>query len=52
MRAALALPNATRQIVEEIVALIPQPEPAVLSDASPDRIFLHQHRHGAFYIWV
>jgi UDP-N-acetylglucosamine:LPS N-acetylglucosamine transferase len=35
MRAAtanLALPNATRYIVEEIAALIPQPEPAVLSE--------------------
>jgi len=35
MRAAtagLALPDATRQIVEEIAALIPQPEPAVLSE--------------------
>jgi UDP-N-acetylglucosamine:LPS N-acetylglucosamine transferase len=35
MRAAtagLALPNATRQIVEEIAALIPQPEPAALSE--------------------
>ena len=30
--AALALPNATRQIVEEIAALIPQPEPASLSE--------------------
>ena len=30
--AALALPNATRQIVEEIAALIPQPEPATLSE--------------------
>jgi UDP-N-acetylglucosamine:LPS N-acetylglucosamine transferase len=35
MRAAtagLALPNATRQIVEEIAALIPQPENAVLNE--------------------
>jgi processive 1,2-diacylglycerol beta-glucosyltransferase len=35
MRAAtvgLALPDATRNIVEEIAALIPQPEPAVLSE--------------------
>ena len=30
--AALAIPNATRQIVEEIAALIPQPEPATLSE--------------------
>ena len=30
--AALALPNATRQIVEEIAALIPQPEPATLTE--------------------
>ncbi|HEY2962137.1 MAG TPA: glycosyltransferase [Pyrinomonadaceae bacterium] len=30
--AALALPNATRQIVEEIAALIPQPEKAVLNE--------------------
>ncbi|HEU4869320.1 MAG TPA: glycosyltransferase [Pyrinomonadaceae bacterium] len=30
--AALALPNATRQIVEEIAALIPQSEPATLSE--------------------
>jgi UDP-N-acetylglucosamine:LPS N-acetylglucosamine transferase len=30
--AALALPNATRQIVEEIAALIPQPEPASLTE--------------------
>ena len=30
--AALALPNATRQIVEEIAALIPQTEPATLSE--------------------
>ena len=35
MRAAtvgLALPDATRQIVQEIAALIPQPEPAALSE--------------------
>jgi len=30
--AGLALPNATRQIVEEIAALIPQPEQPVLSE--------------------
>jgi UDP-N-acetylglucosamine:LPS N-acetylglucosamine transferase len=30
--AALALPNATRQIVEEIAALIPQSEPATLTE--------------------
>jgi len=30
--AALALPDATRQIVEEIAALIPQSEPATLSE--------------------
>jgi len=37
MRAAtagLALPNATRQIVEEIAALIPQPEPASLTEVA------------------
>jgi processive 1,2-diacylglycerol beta-glucosyltransferase len=37
MRAAtvgLAIPNSTRQIVEEIAALIPQPEPAVLSEVA------------------
>jgi UDP-N-acetylglucosamine:LPS N-acetylglucosamine transferase len=37
MRAAtvgLAMPNATRLIVEEIAALIPQPEPAVLSEVA------------------
>jgi UDP-N-acetylglucosamine:LPS N-acetylglucosamine transferase len=37
MRAAtvgLAIPNATRQIVEEIAALIPQPESAVLSEVA------------------
>ena len=37
MRAAtvgLAVPNATRQIVEEIAALIPQPEAAVLSEVA------------------
>jgi UDP-N-acetylglucosamine:LPS N-acetylglucosamine transferase len=37
MRAAtvgLAVPNATRQIVEEIAALIPQPEGAVLSEVA------------------
>jgi UDP-N-acetylglucosamine:LPS N-acetylglucosamine transferase len=32
--AALAIPNATRQIVEEIAALIPQPEKAVLSEVA------------------
>lgn len=32
--AALALPDATRQIVEEIAALIPQPEPATLSEVA------------------
>ena len=30
----LAIPNATRQIVEEIAALIPQPEKAVLSEVA------------------
>ena len=30
--AALAIPNATRQIVEEIAALIPQSEPATLNE--------------------
>ena len=38
MRAAtagLANPNATRNIVEEIAALIPQPEAAVLSEVIP-----------------
>jgi hypothetical protein len=30
----LAIPNATRQIVEEIAALIPQPESAVLSEVA------------------
>jgi UDP-N-acetylglucosamine:LPS N-acetylglucosamine transferase len=37
MRAAtvgLAAPNSTRQIVEEIVALIRQPEPAIVPDAA------------------
>jgi UDP-N-acetylglucosamine:LPS N-acetylglucosamine transferase len=37
MRAAtvgLALPNATRYIVEEIAALIPQPEPSSLNEAA------------------
>jgi UDP-N-acetylglucosamine:LPS N-acetylglucosamine transferase len=37
MRAAtvgLAVPNATRQIVEEIAALIPQPEAPVLSEVA------------------
>jgi UDP-N-acetylglucosamine:LPS N-acetylglucosamine transferase len=37
MRAAtvgLAIPNATRFIVEEIAALIPQPEKAVLSEVA------------------
>lgn len=37
MRAAtvgLAIPNATRQIVEEIAALIPKPEAAVLSEVA------------------
>jgi len=37
MRAAtvgLAVPNATRHIVEEIAALIPQPEPAILSEVA------------------
>ena len=32
--AALALPNATRQIVEEIAALIPQTEPATLTEVA------------------
>jgi len=32
--AALALPNATRQIVEEIAALIPQSEPPALSEVA------------------
>jgi hypothetical protein len=32
--AALALPNATRQIVEEIAALIPPAEKAVLSEVA------------------
>jgi UDP-N-acetylglucosamine:LPS N-acetylglucosamine transferase len=30
----LAIPNATRHIVEEIAALIPQPEKAVLSEVA------------------
>jgi UDP-N-acetylglucosamine:LPS N-acetylglucosamine transferase len=30
----LAIPNATRHIVEEIAALIPKPEPAVLSEVA------------------
>jgi hypothetical protein len=37
MRAAtvsLALPNATRYIVEEIAALIPQPETTTLNEAA------------------
>ena len=37
MRAAtmgLAIPNATHQIVEEIAALIPQPETSVLSEVA------------------
>jgi hypothetical protein len=30
----LAIPNSTRQIVEEIAALIPQPENAAFGEAS------------------